>query len=831
MNQMVSNKVLPGSNKQLKDVSFLAFYIGLITVLIAFNTCEKPQRVIQLTTLEALPADISFTSATLKGEITDLGSAPINDHGILISENSLPMTGNAQKKSLGQLSSKGAFQVTADNLTANTTYYFRAFLSVNGEDIFADDIKQFKTKGYDLATVATTSVSSVTSSYASSGGNVTADGGKVVTTRGVCWNTSTGPTIANSKTTDGSGTGSFISSLTGIAANTIYYVRAYATNSVGTAYGNEISFTTNPLLPTLTTTAIGSITQTTASSGGNISNDGGATITARGVCWNISTGPTIANSKTSDGIGSGSFASSLTGLIANTTYHVRAYATNSAGTAYGNEIGFTTSSAMVPTLSTTAVTLITSTTASSGGNISNDGGAGVTVRGVCWNTASGPTTSNSKTLDGPGSGNFVSSMTGLTGNMVYYVRAYATNSVGTAYGNEISFTTNPLLPTLTTTAIGSITQTTASSGGNISNDGGASVTAHGVCWNTSSGPTTANSKTSDGSGSGSFSSSLLGLTPNTTYHLRAYATNSVGIAYGNEITFTTLPPSIPTLSTTAITLITTTTATSGGNISSDGGASVTSRGVCWSTNANPTIADAKTSTGIGSGLFISYLTGLIPGTNYHVRAYATNSVGTAYGEDMTFTTVPPTVTDIDGNVYDAITIGGQIWMKENLKTTRFIDGTVITLANDATAWGNLSTTPAYCYYNYDAATYKDIYGPLYNWSTVTTGKLCPNGWHVPTDPEFSQLVSYMGGSSVAGGKLKEIGTANWKSPNTGATNESGFSALPGSMNPNLLNIGEYGLWWTATVSYCWRLDYNTTTADRCTDSNTNGLSVRCLRDE
>ena len=196
------------------------------------------------------------------------------------------------------------------------------------------------------------------------------------------------PHRATNTTTNGTGTGSFQSNLSGLLPGTTYHVRAYATNSAGTAYGNDISFTTTPIVvPTLTTTAVTAITLTTAVSGGNITADGGGAITARGVCWATTANPIIgATNTTNYGTGTGVFVSNLTGLLPGTTYHVRAYATNSAGTAYGNDVSFTTNPVVVPTLTTTAVTGVTLTTAVSGGNITADGGGAVTVRGVCWAT-------------------------------------------------------------------------------------------------------------------------------------------------------------------------------------------------------------------------------------------------------------------------------------------------------------------------------------------------------------------------------------------------------------------------------------------------------------
>ncbi|RZL07113.1 MAG: DUF1566 domain-containing protein [Pedobacter sp.] len=196
---------------------------------------------------------------------------------------------------------------------------------------------------------------------------------------------------------------------------------------------------------------------------------------------------------------------------------------------------------------------------------------------------------------------------------------------------------------MNTTTLSAITQTTASGGGSISADGGASITSRGVCWsNTTTTPTILNSKTIDGAGIGTFTSQLAGLTVGTTYYVRAYATNSIGTAYGTARSFTTSATTVPTgITTNTLTSITQTAAVSGGNISTDGGASITSRGVCWSsTNSNPTIANSRTLDGTGIGSFTSSLTGLVAGTNYYVRAYATNSAGTAYGQVRTFTTLP-----------------------------------------------------------------------------------------------------------------------------------------------------------------------------------------------
>ncbi len=197
-----------------------------------------------------------------------------------------------------------------------------------------------------------------------------------------------------------------------------------------------------------------------------------------------------------------------------------------------------------------------------------------------------------------------------------------------------------------------------------------------------------------------------------------------------------------------------------------------------------------------------------------------------------------TVKDIDGNFYNTITIGNQVWMKENLKVTKFKNGKTISFVTDNTEWNNL-TTPAYCWYNNDTVKNKDTYGALYNWYAVTTEKLCPKGWHVPTDAEWTILTDYLGGYTVVGGKLKEAKATHWGNPNTGATDSSGFTALPGGRRGYLDGSFGYlcyhGYFWSATETGspdAWYrvLFYDDTYVGRYYDHKTHGFSVRCLKD-
>ncbi len=404
--------------------------------------------------------------------------------------------------------------------------------------------------------------------------------------------------------------------------------------------------------PVVTTTAVSAIAQTSANTGGNITSNGGAAVTAAGVCYSTAINPTTANTLVSTTTTAGAYISNLSGLTAGTTYHVRAYATNSAGTSYGADVTFTTTAAAtVPVVSTTAASAITSSSATTGGNISSNGGAAISAAGVCYSTIANPTTASAIVSTATTAGAYSSTLSGLSAGTVYHVRAYATNSVGTSYGADLTFTTAAAAtaPVVTTTAASVVTQTSATSGGNITSNGGAAITTAGVCYSTIANPTTASAIVSTTTTAGAYSSTLSGLSAGTVYHIRAYATNSVGTSYGADLTFTTAAAATaPVVSTTAASAITATTASTGGTISSNGGAAITAAGVCYSSLANPTTANTVVSTTATSGAYSSSLSGLTAATTYHVRAYATNAVGTSYGADVMFTTtaagnITPTV--------------------------------------------------------------------------------------------------------------------------------------------------------------------------------------------
>lgn len=292
-----------------------------------------------------------------------------------------------------------------------------------------------------------------------------------------------------------------------------------------------------------------------------------------------------------------------------------------------------------PTLSTSNTFDLTSESATVVGFVIAEGD-GFTEKGVCYNTSAAPTINDSKVVyagDTP-TATYNVVLSGLDYATVYYARAYATGTSGTVYGEEVTFTTLPVVPFLTTAEITEITGNTATSGGNVTGSGGADVTARGICFGLNPSPTVDDSKTINGEDLGEFISPLTELAGNTTYYVRSYAVNSAGAGYGPEVSFTTLID-LPTVTTAAVTEISKTTATSGGEITADGGAEITAKGLVWSTNTNPTILNNIIDGGIGTDAFVSELTGLEANTTYYVRAFATNSSGTAYGDDVEFKTL------------------------------------------------------------------------------------------------------------------------------------------------------------------------------------------------
>jgi uncharacterized protein (TIGR02145 family) len=299
--------------------------------------------------------------------------------------------------------------------------------------------------------------------------------------------------------------------------------------------------------------------------------------------------------------------------------------------------------------------------------------------------------------------------------------------------------------------------------------------------------------------------------------------------------------------------ITFTSATSGGVITSFGDSPITAAGVCWSTSQNPTVASMHTSDSAATGNFSSAITPLIANVTYYVRAYATNSDGTVYGNQITFSTLNVLftagtgVTDVDSEFYPSVIIDGKQWMKKNLNVSKYKNGDVIPEVTDPAIWDTL-TTGAWCYYENDTAN-GPVIGKLYNWYAINDPRgLAPAGWHIPTDAEWTTLTTFLGGENVAGKKIKESGTTNWATSNSYASNQSGFTALPSghgyfnynfvlNSTPALTDLFKYktnvAYWWSATdnQNLAWTRDvtYQSDAVIRSQVLKKSGLSVRCVK--
>lgn len=496
--------------------------------------------------------DIGRATATIGAFISDNGGYKVTQRGICYSNTKgMPTISDLRVEVTEDINT---FTAKLTNLWASTKYYARSY-TVNSYGTSYGNVVSFTTGQAILPTgVSTSHPGSVTSTTAIMNGQAANDNDSPITARGFCYSSSsTLPSLSNSTTVQsGTGTGSFTSNVTNLSASTTYYVRSYATNAAGTAYGNVLTFTT--LMPDLPSAiAVSNVTNILANSAlcsASIGNAGGGTITSRGICYSkTSSQPSFSNSTVLNGgtgTGTGTFNISISGLEPSTTYYVRAYATNQSGTAYSSVFTFRTSLPSLPSgLSVGTASSITTTSALLGASVTNAGGGTIVQRGIVLSAStSTPTISNGLIItSGSGTGSFNVTASSLNSSTKYYYRAYATNEAGTSYSTVSNFSTaTPTLPTgLSTSAAANVTGSTALIRGAISSDGGSAVTARGFVYSSStSSPTISNGvRIQSGSGIGSFESTLSGLTRNTYYYVRSYATNGVGTSYGSVVYFKT----------------------------------------------------------------------------------------------------------------------------------------------------------------------------------------------------------------------------------------------------------------------------------------------------
>ena len=504
------------------------------------------------------------------------------------------------------------------------------------------------------------------------------------------------------------------------------------------------------------------------------------------------------------------------------------------------------------TFSPNEISGITEATAICEGIISRERVAKILSHGICWDTIPNPTIKSQKIIHFIRTQHFIYTLTNLIPGKKYYVREYATYKAGiflgdaTIYGPEISFITKHI--SILTEDPTDILTHSVKIGGNIITDGtGESILSRGICYSNLPIPTILNDTIAVGSGKGSYSAKIINLKKSSTYYVRAYASCNTGTYYGDIKKFVT-KGDIAEVATNNVINITNTSATLSGEVTKDNGYPILARGFVWSTNQNPTI-DLNTNVMVGSGVgkFTSTINELVAGTIYYVKAYATNSEGTAYGDQTIFSTTG--MIDIDGNVYNTIKIGSQIWTVENMKTTRYNNGDVIKTTYPADINIKYEDSPKYQWAPYGDENNVSIYGRLYTWDVINDIRgICPKGWHVATHDEWMKLKDYVAnnlGYSTSVGKAlasKEYWIECLSPDVIGndltKNNSSGFTAIPSGMR----NF-EFGFNYSPTNSpnnqcYFWSSSGSIQSLNACTSTpglygmthTSNGLSVRCVKD-
>ena len=503
------------------------------------------------------------------------------------------------------------------------------------------------------------------------------------------------------------------------------------------------------------------------------------------------------------------FSAKVTGLLSNTTYYYKAYIQCSAGQIEGETLTFT-SQAAGPSVETRPASDVTVNGATLNAAIPSNGGSEITSCGFYYSTSESMSNKATVQFTGTPDSLFSELVSNLHGNTTYYYKAFAKNAFGTAEGEILQFTTGIGVPTVQTSEATNITGSSATLVGNVTSDGGATVTERGFVYGTSADNLSQNVQS--GSGTGSFTKAITGLSHSTTYYYKAYATNAIGTNYGEVKQFTTSSPSMPTVQTNAASGITMTGATLNGNVTADGGATVTARGFVYGTSASN--LSQTVQSGSGSGSFTVTITDLALGTTYYYKAYATNSVGTAYGEVKQFTT-PGTL-----NGHDWVDLGlpsGLRWATCNVGATSPEN------AGNKYAWGETRSKTTY---NISTYTYTGNPTRLPSSADAATANW-GSGWRMPTYDELNEL--------------KNNCTVTWTTQNgvngrlfTGPNGNSIFLPAAGYRDDSsLVNAGSIGYYWSSSLytgytGYAWYLvfksdNYGMTKYHRC-----DGRSVRAV---
>lgn len=424
------------------------------------------------------------------------------------------------------------FSKTLMSLQANTEYSYFAFAKTGSNDVHGP-VKRFKTLAFQAPNLTTSDVKNILITTCLAGGNITYDGGKPVVDRGVCLSLSANPTIQDIRIQIGQGEGDYGIVITKLKPFTTYFIRAYAINEIGISYGNELSFKTQDYRPvTLRTLDPDAVQIFDATLGGETQDAGGGEIIQRGICLSRTPNPTVEDTRfTSSTNGLGMYKIVVRSLVENTKYHVRAFAQNEKGYAYGEDKIFQTQDIRLPKVETTSVTNESFSSANISGKLLDDGGVPIIEQGFCYSKQPNPDINDAVAL----SPNLNLFLKNLEDGTTYYIRAFAKNRKGIGYGETISFKTiGYTFAEVFTHEITTYSTNSAEVNGKVISEGNTPVTERGICWGTNRNPTIENTKIAAGSGQGSFGYTFRNLVEGQVYYARAYAINQKGVAYGEE---------------------------------------------------------------------------------------------------------------------------------------------------------------------------------------------------------------------------------------------------------------------------------------------------------
>ena len=656
------NKLEEGENKTTLQITSSNGSKSL--TVIAVNS----RKAVSLNTLEC--TDVKGTTAIFNAELLCEGNPKYTERGFVYSTTQQPTVDNTIAKLTVPVDEKLQYSAQAVDLAANTTYYVRAYaISVLGT-FYSTNQVSFVVQT-SAPTVVTDSIKDLNIENGTTifNGKVTYVGDPAYTERGFVYGTVPNPTVDDTKkVVSGTGEGAFSANITGLEEGNTYYVRAYAQNVKGVSYGKDVIVNCVATMPEVSTNEVTniSIKNGTATFVGDVKSYGDLSCAERGFVYALTNNPTIDDTKLIvSGAELGVFRKNVSGLEEGKTYYVRAYVTNKKGTVYGNEVSCNLTANM-PEVKTLAVTNkeIANGTATFNGTVVSLGDLGYTEKGFAYGIAHNPTIDNKKvTSSGEGTGDFFATASELEEGKTYYIRAYVTNSKGTVYGEEVEMDYTAGMPEVKTLEVTNknIGAGTATFKGSILSLGDLGYTERGFVYATVHNPTIGDSKlTASGSGTGEFSANAIQLVEGNTYYIRAYATNSKGTVYGEEVSVD-FNGVMPVVSTQAVTgkIIAQGIATLNGTIESKGDPAYTQRGFVYGVAHNPTLDDATVInvSGTNTGTYTYNITDLEMGSVYYVRAFATNSKGTAYGSEVTldFNAVLPEVTTVSVEVQDNTT--------------------------------------------------------------------------------------------------------------------------------------------------------------------------------